>query len=524
MEDTRTRTMALDDMMVTPGPGFPGGPFPPMHRVPVFSTMGRGPRGKQGEKGDKGEQGESVTFADPIEWDPNRSYEALTVVLHDGNSYTSQQFVPAGIAITDNVYWAETGNYNAQVEQYRQEVLRYAEVLEDNTIQKNIVADITKDNQEIFANDTDISATQGNTTHVNVVTVNEDLSLESAIAAGMCATLNVNGNNDICETVSLVGSYLRHASEFFYGNAYTGTTYAGTYDNPTLIDPKQHLVDGKMPIDCATFTTLIGGGCTFDNSIYASNATINRLYHAMYDLAGGSVKPYWKYNPRHETFENPNVGYGRVLSDAMAKMFFDAGVLSAIDNKTESLQIGDIVFSGNTESRFMKITHCSIIAGGIDFTTTGAIIAESVSSTESAIVTRKLSDANIAGSLRAKISPNYNAGVRLHSSYAPYTLPIYNRDLNANPVTWNADTGLGDVLAKVIAITSNTSNRRNIHIVASNGLSTIEKDVSFLGTRLIFLPYGWSITITSSETDTFNIMQQRCGTDKAIIVLPRTVS
>ena len=57
MEDTRTRTRALDDMMVTPGPGFPGGPFPPMHRVPVFSTMGRGPRGKQGEKGEQGEPG-----------------------------------------------------------------------------------------------------------------------------------------------------------------------------------------------------------------------------------------------------------------------------------------------------------------------------------------------------------------------------------------------------------------------------------------------------------------------------------
>lgn len=61
-------------------------------------------------------------FADPIEWDKNGTYEPLTIVLHQGSSYTSRQFVPSGIDITDDTYWALTGNYNAQVEQYRREV------------------------------------------------------------------------------------------------------------------------------------------------------------------------------------------------------------------------------------------------------------------------------------------------------------------------------------------------------------------------------------------------------------------
>lgn len=60
-----------------------------------------------------------------IEWDGTAPYEPLTIVLHQGNSYTSRQHVPAGVDITDGQYWAETGNYNAQVEQYRQDVLRY---------------------------------------------------------------------------------------------------------------------------------------------------------------------------------------------------------------------------------------------------------------------------------------------------------------------------------------------------------------------------------------------------------------
>lgn len=60
-----------------------------------------------------------------IEWDGTAPYEPLTIVLHQGNSYTSRQHVPAGVDITDGRYWAETGIYNAQVEQYRQDVLRY---------------------------------------------------------------------------------------------------------------------------------------------------------------------------------------------------------------------------------------------------------------------------------------------------------------------------------------------------------------------------------------------------------------
>lgn len=58
-----------------------------------------------------------------IEWDNSKSYDPLTIVLHEGNSYTSRQFVPTGIDISNEVYWAETGNFNAQVEQYRQEAL-----------------------------------------------------------------------------------------------------------------------------------------------------------------------------------------------------------------------------------------------------------------------------------------------------------------------------------------------------------------------------------------------------------------
>lgn len=88
-------------------------------------------------------------FADPAEWTPTRSYEALTVVLNEGNSYTARQDVPIGVEITNENFWLETGNYNAQVEAYRQEVLLYshaqktyssvADMISDSTIKANMI-------------------------------------------------------------------------------------------------------------------------------------------------------------------------------------------------------------------------------------------------------------------------------------------------------------------------------------------------------------------------------------------------
>ena len=74
-------------------------------------------------------------FADPLEWSNTKEYEPLTIVLHQGNSYTSRQFVPSGVDISNTEFWAVTGNYNAQIEQYRQEVAAYnnrISVIEDN--------------------------------------------------------------------------------------------------------------------------------------------------------------------------------------------------------------------------------------------------------------------------------------------------------------------------------------------------------------------------------------------------------
>lgn len=70
------------------------------------------------------------------EWEGNKAYEALTIVTYNNSSYTSKIPVPAGIGnpAQNPTYWVVTGNYNAQIEQYRQ-------VTEG--VQTNLTAEIT---------------------------------------------------------------------------------------------------------------------------------------------------------------------------------------------------------------------------------------------------------------------------------------------------------------------------------------------------------------------------------------------
>lgn len=69
-------------------------------------------------------------FADPIEWSSTKSYEALTVVQFEGDSYVSKQAVPIGVDISNTKYWLHWADYNAQIEQYRQELINTVEQIE----------------------------------------------------------------------------------------------------------------------------------------------------------------------------------------------------------------------------------------------------------------------------------------------------------------------------------------------------------------------------------------------------------
>lgn len=71
------------------------------------------------------------------EWNIDNSYEPLVVVTYQGSSYTSNTFVPAGTDINNTTYWTKTGDYNAQVDQYRNETKEAVETVTNIGAQVN---------------------------------------------------------------------------------------------------------------------------------------------------------------------------------------------------------------------------------------------------------------------------------------------------------------------------------------------------------------------------------------------------
>lgn len=74
-------------------------------------------------------------FADPVEWDEEREYEPLTIVIHDGSCYTSKCYVPKGAQLPpypegQTKYWVKTSDYNYQFADLKKTVLDLSRLVE----------------------------------------------------------------------------------------------------------------------------------------------------------------------------------------------------------------------------------------------------------------------------------------------------------------------------------------------------------------------------------------------------------
>jgi len=143
---------------IEPAPFAPGGechpcrpdpccpPRPPRPTPPPPPPRGCGPSMYVGAR-------YVPKFADPIDWDIERGYESLTIVTYKGESYTSKCPVPPGIDIKNERYWALTGAYNAQVEEYKNQVKDLSEQVtgfaSDNKEFRDKITQYDKDNAEM---------------------------------------------------------------------------------------------------------------------------------------------------------------------------------------------------------------------------------------------------------------------------------------------------------------------------------------------------------------------------------------
>ena len=84
------------------------------------------------------------------EWDASATYEPLSVVLYNGRSYTSRTFVPAGIPLTNDVYWALSGDMSADVATERQQRIAADAALQSQIDEKLDKPTVTGANGQIL--------------------------------------------------------------------------------------------------------------------------------------------------------------------------------------------------------------------------------------------------------------------------------------------------------------------------------------------------------------------------------------
>ncbi len=127
-------------------------------------------------------------FADPIDWTSDREYEPLTIVLHEGNSYTTKQYTPKGIDISDTRYWALSANYNAQMDAYRNEVKQF-----DGRIDANATAISAETTRATAAESKNADAIAANTTAISSNTAMLNATAQSPLKTLVDAnTRNIN--------------------------------------------------------------------------------------------------------------------------------------------------------------------------------------------------------------------------------------------------------------------------------------------------------------------------------------------
>lgn len=158
-------------------------------------------------------------------WNAETAYEPLSIVMYEGNSYTSRTFVPAGTPVSNETYWALTGNYNAQIEQYRQEVAALQDDVGANT------SSITEINNNLSSYDTRITNNANNITTLqgSLDTTNSNLNTTNSNVSVLEGRVTTNAND-----ITTLESYTLQGKEVhFFGDSLTFGT-GGTKPYPTV--------------------------------------------------------------------------------------------------------------------------------------------------------------------------------------------------------------------------------------------------------------------------------------------------
>lgn len=245
-----------------------------------------------------------------IQWDNSAPYEPLTIVLYQGNSYTSRQYVPAGVDITNAEFWALTGNYNAQIETYRHEV-------------ENVGSNIDSVTQATEKNATDIAALE---TTTDTLQTKYDNMLAGTSESGLKSLIDTNTGNIAKNT----GDIAQNAGDIANNKAaLDGTAASGL---KTMIEATNSNVE--------THTEQLAGNqeSGLKNKIDTVAGNLNELVERLYAGLGAFTTPNFGIKDRHivGSTANGTSAQGFCIFEQDGVIYYAQG---AIGNDTSKLII-----------------------------------------------------------------------------------------------------------------------------------------------------------------------------------------
>lgn len=167
-----------------------------------------------------------IKYADPIQWDITKQYEANTVVTdHNGNAYISSQPVPSGVALGNETYWSKIGNFDELFSKVKQAITPYDEGIGTTATAAHAVGDLVWQDDILIVVTRAMNA--GDTyvigSNCEVSSVNEELkklvnnvtqmvtTAINGIQSDM-TTLETNINNDMSELDSSLRSFVTNTT------------------------------------------------------------------------------------------------------------------------------------------------------------------------------------------------------------------------------------------------------------------------------------------------------------------------
>lgn len=289
-----------------------------------------------------------IVPADPIEWSAETSYEYLTLVSSAdfGQGYVARKDVPSGTPLTNTEYWVPVAQFNAQLAQIMRELANKANTTDLDALKQSL--------EETIGAIGTVSGVVDNTK--GFVQNSEKAVMLPGVGGAYTATPNLHG------LASVISSWGNSTLKLGYDNVNT-FKYVDSGSGYKPYMPTDHMNNGYLPIDCATFTEMVANNIVGSSSPYSGSSSLYSQGAKMFDYLSPNVIAYWGFM---------GVNAGRMLTWQYAKYLDDRGLLT---KKNFVIKPGMHIFFGNTSTHpdtYMGIYHCAIVTNVISSSVSGS--------------------------------------------------------------------------------------------------------------------------------------------------------